>query len=71
MAKQGAVSGQDLDVLTAFIVKGPFGQVSMAELHCGYAEFCAERGARALDPELFVELLGRLTAKLMASQGVQ
>ena len=73
MGKQAVVTGTDIDVLTAFIVKGPMelrGVVSMAALYCGYTGFCAGCGATALDMDTFAELIGRLTMTLMASRGM-
>jgi len=58
------ITDTDLDVLTAFIVKGQLGSVSIPELHCGYVEFCAGHGVRALDSDTFTALLERLTVKL-------
>lgn len=67
------VTDMDIDVLTAFIVKGPMelrGVVSMAALYCGYTEFCAGCGVTALGPEIFAEIVGRLAEKLLASRRV-
>ena len=71
--KQAVVTDTDIDVLAAFIVKGPMdlrGVVSMAALYCGYTGFCADCGATPLDLNTFAETVGRLTEKLLASRRV-
>lgn len=71
MLKQSVFSDEDIDVLTAFVVKGRMelrGVVSMAALHCGYVEFCAGLNVRPLALDTFAEMMGRFAEKLVASR---
>lgn len=73
MLNQSVFSDEDIDVLTAFVVDGPMelrGVVSMAALHLGYVEFCAELNAKPLALDTFTEVIGRLMEKMLASRGV-